>query len=69
MTRTLVENLRRGTPLENKAADELERLQKLVRDAYNEGFTEGMREHTSSLGGKPWQDSSAARSLKRDNGT
>lgn len=34
-------------------ADEYVRLRKLVKDAYNEGFTEGMREHTSSRGGKP----------------
>lgn len=41
-----------------------EGLQKLVRAAYNEGFTEGMREHTSSRGGKPWRESNACRTLE-----
>jgi len=40
-------------------------LRKLVKDAYNEGFTEGMREHTSSRGGKPWPDSAAKKALDR----
>jgi hypothetical protein len=30
---------------------------RLVRDAYNEGFNEGMREHTSHKGGQPWSGS------------
>lgn len=35
---------------------EIERLRRMVRDAYNSGFCEGMREHTSSRGGVPWSD-------------
>jgi hypothetical protein len=37
--------------------------QRLVRDAYNEGFSEGMREHTSSKGGNPWGDSNAFKKM------
>jgi len=37
---------------------ENDRLQKLVRSAYNEGFIEGGQENTPR-GGKPWQDSRA----------
>ena len=36
---------------------EIARLRALVRTAYNEGFMQGMREHTSSKGGIPWSDS------------
>jgi hypothetical protein len=36
--------------------DEIARLRRMVRDAYNEGFSQGMREHTSSKGGIPWSD-------------
>ena len=45
------------------AADEIERLRaenerlrKMVKNAYNYGFKEGMREVTSSRGGIPWSD-------------
>ena len=41
-----------------------EELLKLVRAAYTEGFTEGMREHTTSRGGKTWNESSARRMLE-----
>lgn len=34
--------------------DEIKRLRVAVRDAYNEGFRQGMREHTCSNGGVPW---------------
>ncbi len=51
-------------PITN-AADEYAALRKLVKDAYNEGFTEGMREHTSSRGGKPWPDSASKKALER----
>lgn len=36
---------------------ENEKLKKMVKDAYNAGFLEGMKEHTSSRGGIPWADS------------
>ena len=36
------------------AADMAERL---IKNAYNAGFSEGMKEHTSSRGGIPWSDS------------
>jgi hypothetical protein len=36
----------------------------LVKGAYSEGFSEGMREHTSSKGGKPWVDSAAKTKLE-----
>lgn len=36
---------------------------KLVRSAYNEGFTEGMNEFQTSRGGKPWSDSNSAKKL------
>lgn len=39
------------------ANTEIARLRALVRTAYNEGFMQGMREHTSSKGGIPWSDS------------
>jgi hypothetical protein len=35
----------------------------LVRNAYNEGFTEGMKEHTKHNGGKPWEWSDALKSV------
>lgn len=38
---------------------EIERLKALVRSAYHEGFGEGMREHSTSRGGKTWQESKA----------
>lgn len=38
-------------------AAEVERLQGLVREAYNAGFGEGMKEVSSSRGGIPWSDS------------
>jgi len=41
-----------------------ERLRNLVQSAYNEGFTEGMKEHTHSRGGKPWPDSRARAALQ-----
>ena len=40
------------------ARSENDRLQKLVRSAYNEAFIEGGQENTSR-GGKPWQESRA----------
>lgn len=46
-------------------SDEYTALRKLVKDAYNEGFTEGTREHTSSRGGKPWPDSRAKKAIER----
>ncbi len=36
---------------------------KMVRDAYNEGFSEGMKEHTNHDGGKPWQWSTARKNI------
>lgn len=51
---------RENTKLQGK----LKSLFDLVRDAYNDGFTEGMREHTSRRGGKPWTESNSLR--KRD---
>ncbi len=42
---------------------EIARLRKLVRTAYNEGFTEGVKEDRSSRGGKPWQDSASKLAL------
>jgi hypothetical protein len=44
--------------------EEIERLRGLVRGAYSEGFSEGMREHSSSRGGKTWQESAAFSALK-----
>ncbi len=57
-----------------KAADEISRLtaevsalrkalEEKVRGAYNEGFSEGMKEHNSSRGGKPWRESKACAAL------
>jgi hypothetical protein len=51
--------------MQSEVAEEYAALRKLVRAAYNEGFTEGMREHTSSRGGKPWPDSAAKKALER----
>ena len=36
---------------------EVAKLREMVRHAYNAGFSEGMREHSTSRGGKPWPDS------------
>jgi hypothetical protein len=36
---------------------------RLVMDAYNEGFMEGMREHTSHKGGQPWSGSKAQKKM------
>lgn len=56
-------------PTENwlpyRAANEIERLRKMVKDAYNDGFTEGMKEVTSSRGGIPWSDSKWRLMLER----
>lgn len=46
-----------------------EGLKKLVQAAFNEGFVEGMREHTSSRGGKPWRDSKSCQTLTEIVGT
>lgn len=44
-----------------------EEVLQLIRSAFNEGFNEGMRECTSSRGGKTWAES---RTLERfDNPT
>ena len=50
-------------PMCEEAANEIERLcaenerlRKMVKNAYNDGFKEGMREVTSSRGGIPWSD-------------
>jgi hypothetical protein len=40
-----------------------EGLKKLVKAAFTEGFIEGMREHTTSRGGKPWRDSKSCKTL------
>jgi hypothetical protein len=56
--------------LGHKIVDEAIRLEKenlllraLVRQAYNEGFSEGVREHTTYHGGKPWAQSRACKAL------
>lgn len=36
---------------------------KMLRDAYNEGFCEGMNEHTHFNGGKSWDQSSACKRI------
>jgi len=46
-----------------------EGLKKLVKAAFNEGFVEGMREHTTSRGGKPWRDSKSCKTLSEIVGT
>jgi hypothetical protein len=40
-----------------------EGLKKLVQAAYSEGFSEGMREHSTSRGGKPWRESKICKTL------
>ncbi|HEV7253825.1 MAG TPA: hypothetical protein VGN97_12135 [Mesorhizobium sp.] len=40
-----------------EAVEQIQRLKKMVEDAYNAGFCEGMREHTSRSGGTAWYDS------------
>lgn len=39
------------------AATEIIRLRKMVKAAYNDGFMQGTREHSSSRGGTPWGES------------
>lgn len=48
-----------------EGATETVELHRLVRHAYEEGFTEGMKEETSRRGGKPWQDSYSRAALAR----
>jgi len=47
---------------------EVERLRKMVRNAYNDGFNEGMREHTTHRGGIPWHDSKYRTALTQQEG-
>jgi len=43
----------------------IDQLQKLVRDAYNEAFQEGMNEFQKRrFGGKPWPESDARKKLE-----
>lgn len=37
----------------------------LIRAAFNEGFSEGMREHSTSSGGKTWAESRTLRNFER----
>lgn len=41
----------------------VEALAGLVKSAYDNGFIQGMRESTTNLGGKPWNESRAAKQL------
>ena len=43
---------------------EVERLRDMVRRAYNDGFGEGIKEHTTHKGGTPWQLSKWPAALK-----
>ena len=45
---------------------ERDRLRKMVKDAYNAGFSEGMREYTSANGGTPWHDSKFRAALGKE---
>jgi len=62
--RALCELALRGLEVEALRAEN-ERLQALVRTAYNEGFAEGMKEHTTSRGGNPWPMSKSRTALER----
>lgn len=46
-----------------RLGNEVDRLRNLVRGAYNEGFSQGMREHTTHSGGKPWNESAAQQAI------
>lgn len=50
--------------VEQKA--EIERLRKMVKDAYIDGFDEGMREVLESKGGIYWYDSKFKRALEEN---
>lgn len=52
----------------SRLTEENERLRGLVRSAYNEGFTEGMREYRTYSGGKPWDESRARSALSKGEG-
>ena len=43
---------------------EVERLRDMVRRAYNDGFGEGIKEHTTHKGGNPWNMSKWPAALK-----
>lgn len=58
---------RRGAVIE-KMECEKDILKCLVKDAYNEGFIEGMREESSCRGGKPWRESNARAILSQIDG-
>ena len=52
----------------SRLTEENERLRGLVRSAYNEGFTEGIREYRTDSGGKPWDESRARSALSKGEG-
>jgi hypothetical protein len=41
----------------NELKARVKELEAMVKDAYNEGFRQGIREHTSNWGGISWKDS------------
>lgn len=53
----------------SRLTEENERLRGLVRSAYNEGFTEGIREYRTDSGGKPWYESRARSALSKGEGS
>lgn len=62
-------------PIQHEAAEQISRLTEenlrlrgLVRSAYNEGFTEGIREYRTDSGGKPWDESRARSALSKGEG-
>ena len=55
--------------VEKAVIEELEtkitRLKKMVQDAYNAGFSEGMKDFTSNKGGVPWSESRFRRDVEK----
>lgn len=54
ISQKLIEALASVTLERDQLRAKLAEYRKLVEQAYNEGFRQGMREHTSSRGGIPW---------------
>lgn len=64
---TRTDALRNGEDATRLKAEN-EKLRKMVRNAYNDGFNEGMREHTTHRGGIPWHDSKYRTALTHQEG-
>jgi hypothetical protein len=61
---TVAEMDRRGRVIEELETKNTS-LKKMVQDAYNADFSEGMKEFTSNKGGIPWSESRFRRDVEK----